>query len=100
MTNLSDDQYTRLLRQVIREEMRPIIQEEVGPIIREEVADIRQDVALIKNVQSQQAMQFREVTSTLISIKSTLRVHSREIRRLAAKVEDLDDRFKTAAEIS
>ena len=73
--------------------LRKIIQEEVRPIINEELAPI-------KLVLGQHGVRLREINSTLATMKNTLRAHSREIRRVADKVEELDDRFRTAAQIS
>ncbi|HVW23210.1 MAG TPA: hypothetical protein VHB51_01870 [Candidatus Saccharimonadales bacterium] len=116
MTSVTDDSFQQSLRKIIREEVgtivreevrpiireevRPIIREEVRPIIREETADMRADIAAIKKVQGQHSLQLGEINATLGGIKNTLRGHSREIHRTAVLLEDLDDRFKAAAELN
>lgn len=90
------------VRPIIRDEVRPIIREEVRPIIREETADMRQDIAELKELKGMigaQGMQLGALQADMTYLKGAIRHQANETHRLDVLLEDLNDRFAAAREL-
>lgn len=85
-----------------QDDLRRIIRDEVRPIIREETADMRQDIAELKELKGMigaQGVQLGALQADVTYLKGAIRHQVNETHRLDVLLEDLNDRFVAAREL-
>lgn len=91
MADIADPKIQQLLRTIIREETRGIIRDETRAIVREETQTIFEDVKFLRQVQGQQSIMLRTLTTDVSQIKEAVRAQG-------VFYEKLENHFTALAE--